>query len=231
MRASNHIRLTSILSLAAALLVTFSGTGDAGAATYVPLASSAFRSALQPDGQAAATAVMPVMMRSTLVSNVEFRDFLVTHAAWRRDLVPSIFAGADYLSQWSGARDFSPLAAMAPVTQVSWFAARAFCASEQARLPHWIEWELAAASDAQRADARDDPLWLAQILSWYATPASTPPASIGQQAPNFYGVRDLHGLVWEWVEDFNGLLINADSREQGSPAQREFCGGAALSLG
>ena len=226
-----HISITSILLVAAALLATFSGAGDACAARYVPISSGAFRSALQPDGQPALTTVMPVMMRTTLVSNAEFREFLVTHPAWRRDLVPSVFAGGDYLSQWHDAQSFAPLAAAAPVTQISWFAAQAFCASEQARLPRWIEWELGAAADPQRTDARGDPLWLAQILSWYAAPASTPPAIIGQQTPNIYDLHDMHGLVWEWVEDFNGLLVNADSREQGSPAQRDFCGGAALSLG
>ena len=40
-------------------------------------------------------------------------------------------------------------------------------------------------------------------------------------APNAYGVRDLHGLVWEWVDDFNALFIAGDSRTQGDPDTAE----------
>jgi formylglycine-generating enzyme required for sulfatase activity len=36
--------------------------------------------------------------------------------------------------------------------------------------------------------------------------------------------------VWEWVEDFNALLVSADSREQGDPDQLKFCGAGALSI-
>ena len=51
------------------------------------------------------------------------------------------------------------------------------------------------------------------------------------QPANYYGIQDLHGLTWEWVEDFNGLFVSADSRTQNEQKQLEFCGGSALSLG
>jgi protein SCO1/2 len=47
---------------------------------------------------------------------------------------------------------------------------------------------------------------------------------------NLYGVYDLHGLVWEWVEDFNALFIGADNRNQGDPDVIKFCGSGALSV-
>ncbi len=43
-------------------------------------------------------------------------------------------------------------------------------------------------------------------------------------------MRDLHGLVWEWVEDFNALMISGDSRNQGDPDILKFCGTGALAL-
>jgi formylglycine-generating enzyme required for sulfatase activity len=49
-------------------------------------------------------------------------------------------------------------------------------------------------------------------------------------AANFYGVRDLHGLVWEWVDDFNALLVASDSRDQNDPDRLKFCGAGALNL-
>jgi formylglycine-generating enzyme required for sulfatase activity len=141
-----------------------------------------------------------------------------------------VFAEQRYLSQWQSATTLGVDALPTqPVTQVSWFAAQAFCASENARLPTWNEWEFAAAADATRTDARKDPTWREQILSWYSRPSTAPLPFVGS-AQNFYGVRDLHGLVWEWVEDFNALLVASDSRDQNDPDRLKFCGAGALNL-
>jgi formylglycine-generating enzyme required for sulfatase activity len=84
-----------------------------------------------------------------------------------------------------------------------------------------------AAADATRRDARSDPAWLARILGWYARPATHALPSVGGVA-NVYGIRDLHGLVWEWVDDFNALLVDADSRSGDDPDKQKFCGAGAI---
>jgi formylglycine-generating enzyme len=215
--------VVGLLSLTTAL--------SAAAADYLPVPGGSFRSVLPADGLSSPANIAPFLLRSKPVSNAEFHDFVRRHPQWQQGHVPGLFASAEYLQAWQGPLNFSPLAAQAPVTQVSWFAAQAYCASEQARLPRWYEWEMAAAADESHSDARDDPLWLARILNWYARPANQPPPNIGLDAANFYGLYDLHGLTWEWVEDFNGLFVSADSRVQGEQKQLDFCGGAALSLG
>jgi formylglycine-generating enzyme required for sulfatase activity len=53
--------------------------------------------------------------------------------------------------------------------------------------------------------------------------------AVGADPANAYGLRDLHGLVWEWVEDYSALLVSPDNREQGAADSLEFCGAAALS--
>ena len=58
-------------------------------------------------------------------------------------------------------------------------------------------------------------------------PARCP--ELGRTPPNVHGVRDLHGLVWEWVEDYSGLMVSSDSRDQGDPDRVKFCGAGALS--
>ena len=172
----------------------------------------------------------PFRLRDEPVTNREFLAFVTAHPDWRRDRIARIFAEARYLSHWQSA---DALGAEAkedqPVTQVSWFAAQAYCESEDARLPTWYEWEYAAAADETRADARGDPAWRNRILDWYATPSNEPLATIGG-APNFYGVRDVHGLVWEWVDDAGALLVASDSRDQNDPDKLAFCGAGALKL-
>ena len=50
-------------------------------------------------------------------------------------------------------------------------------------------------------------------------------APVGKGAANYWGIRDLHGLVWEWVEDFQATLVAEDDRSKGSPERSRFCGG------
>ena len=42
-------------------------------------------------------------------------------------------------------------------------------------------------------------------------------APVGASPANYWGVYDLHGLIWEWVEDFNSALVVTDSRDNNGP--------------
>jgi formylglycine-generating enzyme required for sulfatase activity len=163
------------------------------------------------------------------VTEGEFQAFVERNPAWRRDRVPRILADETYLSHWA-----SPEAAgraidpRAPVTRVSWFAARAYCEARGRTLPTEAQWELAAAASPTRADAWDDAAMNRAILDWYATPNPARLPAAGQGVPNYWGVRDLHGLVWEWVLDFNASLVSTDPREAGDGDTAAFCGSGAL---
>lgn len=200
------------------------------AARYLPVPGGEFRTAL-PTGTAPTVRVAPYKLRTLPVTNREFARFLRTHPAWRRGTAPTLFADVRYLADWRTADDYAPLDPEAPVTQVSWYAAQAYCESEGARLPSWHEWEFAAAADATRRDARGDAAWREQILGWYARPTEQSLPAVGRQRANLYGIHDLHALVWEWVADYNGLFVTVDSRSQGEQKLLETCGAAALSLG
>ena len=223
------------MHLFAALALLAAGAAAAASAParidYRALPGGLLRSVLPADGKQAPALLAPFLMRANLVSNGEFRAFVASHPQWRRGQVPAVLAGPGYLLAWRAPGDPGQLDPNAPVTRVSWHAASAFCASEGARLPRWHEWEYGAAADPDRADARDDPKWLSAILNWYARPASGVPGRIGRARANFHGLQDMHGLVWEWVEDYSALFVNADSRAQGTAKQLDYCGGAAVSLG
>ena len=210
--------MKGLVAIAMATLVL-----HAGAAEYKAVPGGALMSALARDTQDGTVTVAPFAMRETPVTQEEFARFAVAHPQWQRGQVPRVFAEPAYL------QDSEAAAPRSAVVQVSWFAAQAFCESEGARLPTWNEWEYVAAADATRRDARGDPAWLARILGWYARPATAALPEVGGEA-NAYGLRDLHGLIWEWVDDFNALLVDADSRSGDDPDKQKFCGAGAINL-
>ncbi len=198
---------------------------------YVTLPAGSFRSALKYEDRKNGVRVASFQLMQRPVTNGDFLGFVRSHPQWRRDRAASVFAEPRYLSHWAGPTLLGTTAQPAqPVTQVSWFAASAFCEAQDARLPTWNEWEYAAAADETRRDARKDPVWLERILGWYSRPSNQPLARAGLQAPNIYGVQDLHGLVWEWTDDFSSLLVSGDNRNQGDNDKAKFCGAGALSM-
>jgi sulfatase modifying factor 1 len=163
------------------------------------------------------------------VTNAEFLEFVRAIPDWRRDRVKVIFADSGYLSHWAAPDVLgSAVRPLQPVTRVSWFAAKAYCAARGARLPTEREWELAALASETAADGSSDPAWRERILAWYSEPAHAANlADVGRRKPNFWGIRDLHGLTWEWVSDFGASLVSADSREKDGSDKTKFCGASA----
>ena len=201
------------------------------AAERLPIGPGDYSSVLPTGVPQKTTHVARFRLDQRPVTNAEFLDFILHHPELRRDRIAALFADPDYLSHWDAADRLGPAAEPdQPVTRVSWFAARAYCKAAGGRLPNWSEWELAAAADENRPDARHDSAWRERILIWYGQPANHPLSRVGLGPPDFYGIQDLHGLVWEWVEDFNALLVSNDSRDQSDPDKLKFCGAGAISL-
>lgn len=193
------------------------------------LPGGTFASVLPPSAKTRNATVAAFRMDRALVSNGDYAQFLRSHPEWRRGNVPKLFADAGYLSGWANASTPGDALARKPVTEVSWFAASAYCEAQGKRLPRWYEWEFAAAASDKLPDARADASWRQKILDWYAKSASGPLPDAGASQPNYYGVRDLHGVAWEWVEDAGGMLVSDDGRDQGDGGNR-FCGAGATTF-
>jgi formylglycine-generating enzyme len=175
------------------------------------------------------TKVAPFRMDVHLVTNAQFLAFVREHPTWRRGAVPALFADTGYLRHWSGPDTLGDGAGgRQPVSHVSWFAARAYCRAGGGRLPTEDEWEFVARADAESIDASDDPQFLQTILSFYGRPRTSALAQVGMAPANAWGLHDIHGLVWEWVEDFNASLMSGDNRQDGDEQLARFCGGASL---
>jgi formylglycine-generating enzyme len=218
--------MKAILALLLAPALGFAAEGDWAALPGNP----AFASVLKYEDSAGRVAVAPFELMQQPVTNAQFLAFVTTHPEWRRGATPSVFAEGRYLEHWSGPLSLGTNALPEqPVTRVSWFAAEAYCAAQGARLPTWSEWEYAAAADATRADARRDPQWRERILSWYSRPSNQALPTVRLGTPDLNGVHDLHGLVWEWVEDYAAMLVSSDNRQQADPDLLQFCGAGAIS--
>jgi formylglycine-generating enzyme required for sulfatase activity len=217
------VRRTDVSLVGLLALLLAGGAVAADGNPFLPVPGAEFRSAL-PTGKQDHVKVPGFLLQEHPVTNSEFLAFVRTNPHWRRGATPAVLASGDYLAHWAGPLDPEPqAAAKQPVTRVSWFAAQAYCEAQNARLPDWYEWELAAAASAKERDARADAAWRQQILDWYSRPVSTALPDVKQGAANVYGVYDLHGLVWEWVMDFNSLLpADADPEK--------FCGSGAQNL-
>ena len=163
------------------------------------------------------------------VTRAEFLQFVSSNPSWRRSAVRSSMADRNtYLAGWSSDLDAgSSLSLNAPVVNVSWFAARAYCAAQGKRLPTIAEWEFVAAASARELDAARQPEFIQELVSFYASRHRVlPPVQAARV--NAYGVRGMHDLVSEWVEDFNSVLVSDDSRGVGGRDHDLFCASAAI---
>lgn len=154
----------------------------------------------------------------------QFAEFLKKNPEWSKEQVSSLFADESYLSNLKSLT----LSDKAPMTSVSWFAAKAFCESNQMRLPTVSEWEYMAAASENKKNAYRDEKFLRRILDWYGEPRSGDLKPVGHIYKNIYGVWDLHGLIWEWVEDFNSNFVTGESREDTSFDKNLFCGSGSM---
>ena len=157
------------------------------------------------------------------VTNGQFLAFVRAEPKWRRSQVKNLFADAQYLGHWTSDLDHGPDAAAQPVTRVSWFAARAYARWVGRRLPTVAEWEVAAADLDGGRDAITK-----LVLKWYSRPTPAVVPAVESTFATRAGVYDLHGLVWEWVDDFNSALVSGESRGDSGLERNLFCGSGSV---
>ncbi len=164
----------------------------------------------------------------TPVTVSEYLKFLKANPQWTKSKIPHLFADSSYLHNWKG--DFEPPAEAdpnAPVTNISWFAAQAYAKSVGKRLPTVDEWEFVALSDETSKNASAKPEFTSHILKSYQKKKQyLNPVRL--ETPNYYGVYNLYGMIWEWTEDFNSVMMSGESRNDKTTNESLFCSGAAV---
>ncbi len=96
-----------------------------------------------------------------------------------------------------------------PVASVSWFMADRFVAeinkmdkTYRYRLPTEAEWEYVAKSGNN--DLRPVPLEDLEDYAWFINNSGDIPQKVATKKANSFGVYDMMGNVWEWVNDWYG---------------------------
>ncbi len=86
------------------------------------------------------------------------------------------------------------------VNQIEWNEARKYCNKQGYRLPTEAEWEYAA-----KAGTTSEYPWGNKInrsYLWYGGNSGSTHHPVGTRKPNQWGLYDMLGGVWEWVEDW-----------------------------
>lgn len=170
--------------------------------------------------------VSPFRLDKQPVTNREFQQFVSENKKWQRDDVPTLFAENAYLSHWQKmSSQYEPNSTdlEKPVIYVSWYAAQAYCQAQKKRLPTVAEWEYVAQASFTQKDGSLEKGYNQKILDWYAKAAKQAPTEVGKDEANYWGVHNMHGLIWEWTEDFNSNLISGESRDDSSVNKDLYC--------
>jgi formylglycine-generating enzyme len=163
------------------------------------------------------------------ITNADFLAFVTANPKWRRSAISPLFADSSYLENWADDLKPGPRApAHAPVVRVSWFAARAYARWIGKRLTTIAEWEHAAAAGYTTAVGKNEPAFNHDLYAWLARPVPSVLPSVLTAKTTLHGVRGLHGLVWEWVEDFNTAMVTGESRADTGLERNLFCGSGSL---
>ena len=115
-----------------------------------------------------------------------------------------------------------------PVVCVDWDQATAFARWAGGRLPTEAEWEYAAKAGQNTTYAGSENL---AEVGWYSENSGLVTHPVGEKKANAWGLYDMSGNVWEWVQDwyhdsYSGAPTNGSAWESPTGSYRVYRGGS-----
>ncbi|HIH2763233.1 MAG TPA: formylglycine-generating enzyme family protein [Candidatus Azoamicus sp.] len=165
------------------------------------------------------------MINKYPITNFEFEKFVLQNPNWNSSSIDTVFADKNYLSHWTNS-NIEPMYDY-PVVYVSWFAADAYCSYVGGRLPTIDEWEYVSSAGFFTLDGRNEIGYFQNILEWYISSQVSGLVDVFNMQKNYWEVYGLHGVVWEWVSDFNSVILLNTDAEGGGLEEVLYCGATA----
>lgn len=112
-----------------------------------------------------------------------------------------------------------------PAIDVSWYGAVAFCrwlsragGGRPVRLPTEAEWEYMARAGAATAYWSGDAVEDLDRVGWFRENSGGRVRAVGLKPANAWGLHDVHGNAWEWVQDWYGPYEEGPAEAPVGPA-------------
>ena len=106
-----------------------------------------------------------------------------------------------------------------PVEQITWDDVQSFITKlnqmtgKRYRLPTEAEWEYAA-----RGGTTGGRYGNIDAIAWYSSNSGNSTHAVGGKQPNAYGLYDMLGNVWEWVQDWYGSYTSSAKTNPTGPS-------------
>ena len=124
-----------------------------------------------------------------------------------------------------------------PAVMVTWYDAQKYVnwlstlTGRQYRLLSEAEWEYAARARTTSPYSFEGEESSLDEYAWYANNSENRTHPVGGKKPNDFGLYDMHGNVWEWVEDcynkkYDGSPVDGAAWTKGACERRVIRGGA-----
>ena len=159
----------------------------------------------------------PFYIGTTEVTNKTYRSFISQSGYEGEGDTDPVYDL--YLRHWRG-QSLMSQADDHPIVWISWKNAKAFCGWAGLKLPTESQWEYACRAGTTTIYYFGDNEKDCGDHGWHLHNSQSLTHAVAQKRPNAWGLYDMSGNVWEWVEDdyikgYEGAPVDGSARVEG----------------